>query len=163
LRGKLEFETSVGVGTRALVTLAVAEPTQRSRHTDPPVSNVRPLQRLRILTIDDDPMILKALARVLRNHDVTAVTGGRDAIELLRAGQEYDIILCDVMMPDLTGMDVYHLVEQFDRKLIERIVFLTGGAFTESTREFLDNVPNTTLEKPLDVARINEILSARAG
>jgi FixJ family two-component response regulator len=64
------------------------------------------------------------------------------------------------MMPDLTGMDVYHRVLDFDRSVAERIVFLTGGAFTEMTRDFLDSVPNQRLEKPFDVARISELLGA---
>jgi signal transduction histidine kinase/CheY-like chemotaxis protein len=160
LNGTLEFGSAGGRGTRVSVTLPAQAADMPSSNVVLARASLGPLKSLRILAIDDDPMVLRALRRLLKTHDLTVVAGGREALDLLRSGKEFDVILCDLMMPDLTGMDVYEHVHDFDRTLAERIVFLTGGAFTEKTREFLDSVSNQRLEKPFDVARINELLGA---
>ncbi len=86
--------------------------------------------------------------------DVTVFTGAREAIERIAAGERYDAILCDLMMPDVTGMDLYERVAGLDRPSADRIVFLTGGAFTRRAEDFLRLVKNPRLEKPFDTAML---------
>jgi len=119
--------------------------------------------RYRVLAIDDDPLVIKALKRVLRAYDLTTTQGGREALELLSSQQPFHVILCDLMMPDLTGIDVYHRVKASDPGLEERIVFLTGGAFTEQARGFLATVPNLRLDKPFSPEGLEKVIRRAAG
>jgi PAS domain S-box-containing protein len=113
----------------------------------------------RLLIVDDEPMILGALRRSFSSdYHVTCVGDGRRALERIRAGERYDVILCDVMMPEITGMDLYAEMSRIAPEQIERMVFVTGGAFTPRAREFLENIPNARVEKPIDFQNLKLLL-----
>jgi len=131
--------------------------SKKSSTAPPPEPDNEP--RVRVLVVDDEPLVLKALTRQLREYDVTPCNSGTKALELLRQ-QSYDIVLCDLMMPDLTGMDLFEEVEQFDAGLAGRIVFMTGGAFTDRATEFLASVENPRIEKPVHGKRLSELAEA---
>ena len=76
-------------------------------------------------------------------------------------GDRYDVILCDLMMPVMTGMDLYAEVVRVAPKLVGRLVFMTGGAFTPRARAFLESVSNPCLEKPLDTSQAAQHHRAR--
>jgi CheY-like chemotaxis protein len=120
------------------------------------------LRRGRILVVDDEPMLASAIRRVLaRHHDVVTTTRALDALERLRAGATFDIIFSDLMMPQVTGMELYaRLCEEFPDQAL-RVVFLTGGAFTQAARDFLAKVKNPTLEKPIDRRGLLALVSER--
>jgi len=90
-----------------------------------------------------------ALRRVLAEHEVELVHSGQAAVARL-CGGEFDLVLCDLLMPDLTGMDVHDKVMAAAPDVAERMVFMTGGAFTARAREFLERVPNARFDKPID-------------
>lgn len=105
--------------------------------------------RPRILVIDDEPLIGSLIGRVLGSaYEVVAVVHGQMGLDLLAANDDFDLILCDLMMPDLTGMDVHAAL--FDRQSPHAgtMVFLTGGAFVGHAGQFLASVANVCLEKP---------------
>ena len=105
----------------------------------------------RILVVDDEPLVGRSLKRHLSpQHDITTVTRGREAIERALA-EPYDVILCDLMMPDVSGADVYDEVTAARPDLAGRFVFMTGGAFTPRGREFVKSVAATVLSKPFDL------------
>jgi PAS domain S-box-containing protein len=113
----------------------------------------------RMLIVDDEPMILGALRRSFSSdYHVTCVGDGRRALERLRAGERYDVILCDLMMPEMTGMDLYGELGKLAPDQVERVVFVTGGAFTPRAREFLERVPNARVEKPIDFQNLRLLL-----
>jgi two-component system NtrC family sensor kinase len=91
--------------------------------------------------------------------DVTVFTNAREALEVIRAGHHYDAVLCDLMMPEVTGMDLYERVAELHPPSAERIVFLTGGAFTRRAEDFLRFVKNPRLEKPFDRAKLTAALA----
>jgi PAS domain S-box-containing protein len=106
-------------------------------------------QRARVLVVDDEPRIGSAIARILDPaHEVTAVYTARDAIKRLERGEQYDIILCDILMPQMSGYDLYRSLEQIAPEAVNRIIFMTGGPFSTRGAGFLDSVPNARLEKP---------------
>lgn len=108
-------------------------------------------RRGRVLVIDDEEAVGAVVRRILtRDNDVTTVTRADDGLVLLLQGARFDVILCDMMMPEMSGPDFYHALESSLSDLLETVVFVTGGAFTAKTREFLDHVPNSRLEKPFD-------------
>lgn len=107
--------------------------------------------------IDDEPLILKVVTTLLSpEHEVTCESRGADALERIRRGQRFDAILCDLMMPDASGMDVYDGIVEVAPQQARAMVFLTGGAFTPRAQKFLERVPNATLEKPFDGAALQE-------
>ena len=118
-------------------------------------------KEVRILVVDDEPMITAALRRILScEHDVETATDGRTALDLVRA-QEFDVIFCDVMMPHMTGMEFYEHVRAARPAQAERIVFMTGDAFTTRARAFLDEVRNERIEKPFEAHVIRALITAR--
>jgi CheY-like chemotaxis protein len=122
----------------------------------------RAARRGRILLVDDDHLIAVTVRRALgAEHDVTALLRAQDALDRIASGERYDVILCDVMMPSMTGIEFH---ERLSRELPEqagRIVFLTGGVFTPTARTFLDEVPNLRMEKPFEVQALRALVNER--
>ena len=115
----------------------------------------------RVLVVDDDPMVLRSLTRFLaRDFDVAAARNGREALDLVRAGATFDALLCDLMMPELSGIELHELLERDDPELARRTIFLTGGTFSARAQAFLEAVGRPHLEKPVDVKRVRELLLA---
>src|SRR5581483_4934690 len=152
LDGRIEVESEVGKGTTFRVLLPAATPESR---VQPPVDQSLAARRSRVLIVDDDMVVAYALKRLLeRSHDVTVKTGARDVLDGIGGGDRYDVILCDLMMPEMTGMDLYEALAQQVPDEAQRMIFLTGGAFTQRSREFLDQVSNRRLEKPCDLRQL---------
>jgi CheY-like chemotaxis protein len=106
-------------------------------------------------------MLRAAIGRMLSaEHEAVAATCVREAIEQISRGERFDIILCDVMMPELTGVDLHAALSQLAPEQAEKIIFMTGGAFTNGAREFLDRVQNPRIEKPFDA---DQLLSLARG
>ena len=117
----------------------------------PPAAPAPAGKRGAVLVIDDEPLILRVVTALLApEHEVTCESRGRDALERIRGGQRFDAILCDLMMPDATGMDVYDGILQIAPGQAAAMIFLTGGAFTARAQQFLERIPNAALQKPFD-------------
>jgi signal transduction histidine kinase len=149
--GEITVESEPGVGSVFRVFLNRAK--ERMKSDAPPRPPVLPaLPRRRVLVVDDEPMIATSLRRVLAKHyEVAACTGGAEALALLTSKHDFQLILCDIMMPDVSGIDVYEELLRTAPDTARRMVFMTGGAFTPRAKAFLDHVPNHRLEKPIDV------------
>ena len=95
------------------------------------------------------------------HHDVVVVTSAADALLRLAADDRFDAVLCDLMMPDMTGMELFAEVQQRLPAYTERFVFMTGGPFTPMAREFLDTLGKPCLDKPFDAIELLDALSMR--
>jgi CheY-like chemotaxis protein len=162
--GTIAFESTVGRGTVFRVKLPVAGGADQEHTTPLPkfVPQV-PSRRGAILVIDDEEAIGLAIKRFMSHeHEVTTVTGARAALDLFAKGERYDVIFCDLMMPQVTGMELHEQVRERFPEQANRIVFVTGGAFTTAAREFLDTVANRRVEKPFDLkvlkALVNDLI-----
>lgn len=114
---------------------------------------------LRVLVVDDEPLIGTTLRILLDDHDVEVVTSGRAAQKVLAEGA-FDVVLCDLMLDDLSGMELSALLDEARPDLKEHVIFMTGGAFTEEARTFLRGVPKgRQLEKPFSAAEIQDLLA----
>ncbi|HMI86503.1 MAG TPA: response regulator [Polyangiaceae bacterium] len=117
----------------------------------------------RVLVIDDEAAVGRTIQRLLgEQYDVVVVTAGSDAIDLLvNKRAEFDLILCDLTMPDITGMDVYTRSVEARADIGQCFVFMTGGTFSPRTRDFLDQVPNERLDKPFDLQTVRNLARSR--
>jgi DNA-binding NtrC family response regulator len=113
-----------------------------------------------VLLIDDEKRLGEAIARALSDdHDVELESEARRALDRLRGGETFDVILCDLMMPVMTGMDLYAEVMQRDPKLASRFVFMTGGAFSARAQAFLQTVGTSCLQKPVDMSHLRSLIA----
>jgi two-component system cell cycle sensor histidine kinase/response regulator CckA len=112
-----------------------------------------------MLVVDDEPVIGSVLRRIFRGtHDVTVAEGGQQALSMMDAGADFDVVLCDVVMPDLTGPQVYEAVRERHPRLLDRFVFITGGAIHEKTRTFLASIESPVLSKPFELGAVRELV-----
>ncbi|HYI02345.1 hybrid sensor histidine kinase/response regulator [Hyalangium sp.] len=150
LGGRLELESEVGRGSIFRIVLpAVAHPSIASLPEPARELSPGPGRRGRILIVDDEPLVSQAIRRALqREHEVMALTSAREAHARLTGGEQFDLILCDIMMPEMSGIDLHEELARVAPELAARMVFLTGGAFTARAREFLSQIKNPCVEKP---------------
>jgi len=112
------------------------------------------------MIIDDEQGVADSLRRVLaRHHEVDAFSDPRVALQALESGKVFDLVLCDLTMPYLSGAELFERVTAKAPQLASRFVFITGGATTAATAAFLAAAPNETLEKPFDAATVLELLT----
>jgi CheY-like chemotaxis protein len=158
LKGEIYIESQVGSGTTVRLIMPPAEgmpKAEEAKPLSPHDVGVPDERRLRVLLIDDETALGTSLRRCISRYwNASFVNDGRQALELLRHDCGYDVIVCDLMMPEVTGMDIYEELVQSKPDLSKRILFMTGGAFTERARTFLDSVPNRHLDKPFDLAQL---------
>jgi two-component system cell cycle sensor histidine kinase/response regulator CckA len=158
-QGTIEVESRPGVGSTFRVVLASAG----AQAALPPPKRSPSAQlhaRKRVLVIDDEPEIGRSLMRALKaEHDVSAVTCAREALARLLTDDLYDAVLCDVMMPEMTGVELYAELERRKPELAERILFFTGGAFTPSTQAFVQRMAGRCFEKPFNIGDVKRKLA----
>jgi PAS domain S-box-containing protein len=157
LGGELQAESELGRGTtmRMLLEPATASPIR------PEIPAPRPsVPPARILIIDDDRSLLFTLKFTLQErHMVTTASSGEEALGLLTVpSADYDLVLCDLMMSPLSGMDVHERLRAIRPDIADRMVFMTGGAFTERAAGFLASVENPRLEKPFLSTAVEALL-----
>jgi PAS domain S-box-containing protein len=157
MKGELSATSKPGVGS----TFRVILPTSTQQPYLPTPSTVANAnRRRRVLVIDDEPGIASVFRRIIgRSHEVVVVQSGREALALLEKDDAFDRIFCDLMMADLTGMDVYDALAARQRDCLERFIFMTGGSFTERARTFLQTVPFPRIDKPFDPQHIRDLVA----
>jgi signal transduction histidine kinase len=165
LGGRMDVESSVESGTIFSVVLPAAGTDaaldSQKRPSTPPSPPPEPIEtRLNVLVIDDDPGVASTLGAMLEaHHDVTSVESAREGLRLLLGPDRFDIAFCDLVMPEVSGIDLYCALELNRPEATSRIVFMTGGVFTPEAERFLARVPNLRIEKPFSLARVEQLLA----
>lgn len=159
--GTIDVSSELGVGTTFVVRLPRSTRVDAPHATKLP-SSVKPSSRATVIVIDDEPLVGRSIRRALRGHDVEVFASGTEAIARLCSDAPYDVVFCDLMMPEVSGIEVYQQVAAQRPDLAERFVFMTGGAFTSAARAFLDATPLVCLEKPFELRQIRDLVAERA-
>ena len=166
LGGAMSVESEVGSGSLFRVELPSVEhspaTTTTARKGSAPSSPAVSAERGRLLVVDDEPIVCFSLQRLLSNEgEVIAVTSAREALARIESGERFDVIFCDLMMPQMDGPAMYDELLKIAPSQAERMVFITGGAFTKRARDFIERVPNAHLGKPFDVDALVRLVRSR--
>jgi signal transduction histidine kinase/ActR/RegA family two-component response regulator len=160
LGGELSVESTPGRGSLFRVALPPACLPGVAEAADEPAPAATAATHARILVVDDDPGIGEIVRQALaRDHDVIATTSGDEALSLLAEVGPFDVILCDLMMPIMTGMQLHAEVARRAPGQASRIVFITGGAFTPRAQAFLATTANPRLDKPFTPAELRGMVA----
>jgi two-component system, cell cycle sensor histidine kinase and response regulator CckA len=163
--GEITVESRLGAGA----TFTLSFPASKLSPIVPRKSDRSPQDasgraRGRVLVVDDESVVAHTLKVLLQGeHDLVVAESGAEALELLEkepAQDAYDAILCDLMMPGMTGMELFEVIRREHPSLATRVVFMTGGVSMLRVSEFLESVPNAKFEKPFDIAELRRTLHA---
>jgi PAS domain S-box-containing protein len=164
LGGEIGFEAAPGRGTIFRVTLPAAVAAEADPQAQPMVVAAAGVaaRRGRVAVVDDEAGVCRAIERLLDDeHDIDAFGNARELAERIAEGAHYDAILCDLMMPDMTGMELFGVLQRASPALAEGMIFMTGGTFTQEAQAFLNAVPNPRLEKPFETAALRALVRAQ--
>lgn len=130
------------------------------RAADDSASVLPAARRRRVLVVDDEVRIARWICDALTEfeHDVSLASSGLEALACIESSAPFDAIVCDLMMPDLSGMDMHARVRSLRPGLERRMVFMTGGAFTPRAIRFLAENTNPCVEKPFELAELTKAL-----
>jgi CheY-like chemotaxis protein/two-component sensor histidine kinase len=157
LGGDIQVESRIGEGTCFRILL----PAERAMlSTRPPRLERVSARRAKILVIDDEPALCAVIRRLLGGeHEIHTFVDAREALRLLRHDGAFDVIFCDLMMPRMSGMEFFAELSRLCGDLASRTVFLTGGAFNGTARQFLSSFPNRVVEKPFEVISLRSAIA----
>ena len=117
----------------------------------------------RVLVVEDEEAVAEGLRLLLeQEYEVDLASSGQRALDMMLSGPPFDAVLCDLMMPGMSGIELFEAVKAAAPGMEERLVFMTGGAFTPEAEAFLDEISNARAEKPFDFASVNRLLRVAA-
>ncbi len=156
--GQITCDSRPGVGSTFSVHLPASG---AALTTSPPRPELPSLRRARVLVLDDEPALGVVIKRLLhREHDVIGCTDVWDVLGLLERDSAFDVIICDLMMPKMSGIDFFGRLRERHPELAPRVVFMTGGVFDARAQQFLRSLPNPQLDKPFESWALHQALSA---
>ncbi len=166
LGGEILVDTRPGEGATFRVRLPADDltaGTMPAASAAPPAAPVRGYPRRRVLAVDDEALLLKAYRRMIGDaHELTTALGGHEALRLLERDPNFDVILCDLQMPDMSGMELHAAVRLRIPPLAERFVFVTGGAFSSDARRFLEESVAAVIQKPFRLEDLMALIDRTA-
>jgi two-component system cell cycle sensor histidine kinase/response regulator CckA len=161
LGGELQLESQPGRGTTARIVLPLAAPHQPPTPTVERQSTSNAV-RAQVLVIDDEVCIGRSLMRGLGEHEVTVEDDPQQAFTLLvEQPERFDIVFCDLMMPTMSGMELYGALKKRLPSLAEKLVFITGDTLGEASQQFLGGVENPVFSKPFDFEEVRSFVAMR--
>lgn len=163
MNGTIRVESTPGHGSTFFVSLPSATlPSSETRPTPAPPAPAPTESKASLLIVDDEVMMCDVLRLLLEDYyEVTTVSSSREALKSLLSGESFDAVLCDVMMPELTGMDLHAELARHRPDQAPRFIFMTGGTFNERARVFLESLETAPLSKPFRLDQVRAAVEAR--
>ena len=159
--GTIEVDSKPSMGTTFRVRLPPA-PSARLIAEPAPAPRLGSATAAKVMIVDDDPLVGRSLARVLSGYEVIVVTGAARALELL--SDDVSLVLCDLMMPSMSGIKFYDELVRTRPALASRVVFMTGGVFTAEARTFVEGLPaGRIVEKPVPAKEVLALATQFSG
>ena len=148
--GEIEVDSVSGRGCTMRVLLPAAQ-------------NMTPLPlpsgRTRVMIVDDEPHLATTLRLLLEaRHDVVATTQSEQAVRILLGGAPIDVVLCDLMMPDPNGIELFRQVTERRPELKGRFIFMTGGTWSAAADQFFESSSAPLVQKPFDPAHVERLI-----
>jgi PAS domain S-box-containing protein len=161
MNGQLTVRSEPGRGATFSVLLPIPQEVPASS-VEPDVEKPAPPRAggiPRLLVVDDETALAMALKKVLEtDHEVTAVTSGRAALDLLLDGQRFDVVLCDVLMPGVSGIDLFLEIKGKKPEVAKRFIFMSGASSMPRVAEFFGSISNERIDKPVDLDQLRSLI-----
>jgi PAS domain S-box-containing protein len=165
LGGEIDVESAVGRGSTFRVAFPAAAQAPEEEEEDVPAA--RPVTRARaarVLVVDDEPMFCHAITRMIGGeHDVVTVGDAREALRRIEGGERVDLVLTDLVMPGMSGVEFHAAVARVAPDLAAGMLFVTGGAFTRGGVEFVERMGGRVLEKPVPAEELRAAVAIALG
>jgi DNA-binding response OmpR family regulator len=163
LGGTISVRSTLGEGSVFRITLRSAAATiaPDGQPTATPAATGAPVPRGRLLVVDDEAALCTTIERILgRDHDVTATTSAHRALNLIASGERFDVILSDLMMPEMTGMEFHRRLAELVPVQAARMIFMSGGTLTADGAKFLHAAGRISIDKPFRAAALRDLVAA---
>ena len=164
LGGTIAARSGGGTGNVFRVELPSANAAPEHKDAAPAHASSTPPspRRGRLLLIDDDRLVLNTLSRVFeREHEAVATLSASEALKIVAEQGPFDVIFCDLMMPNTSGMSFYEKLAKTSPRVADKVVFMTGGAFSADAEKFLTQVQNAHVAKPFDLEQVRALVRSR--
>jgi len=163
LGGELQVESTPGKGTTFRVVLPPAstkEDTMEMLQMAPREARAEDAKRARLLVLDDEPLVARGVARLLAiDYAAESACSARETLARLAQGERFDLMLCDLMMPEMSGEAFFNHLAEVAPDQREHVVFVTGGAFTPEAQHFLESLPpGRFVHKPLGAEALRALV-----
>lgn len=161
--GEISFTSKVNSGTVFKVSLPVNTGLRISEKLQEKTKREFLLPSAKILIIDDERGILNSLRRLLgKKHQVVLAESGAKALGFLTASDDFDVIICDLLMPDIDGEMLYETICESYPHLQNKIIFTTGGTFTPKLSHFFNEIKQShiCLNKPVEPNELNDAINS---
>jgi CheY-like chemotaxis protein len=156
-RGKIYAESTLGRGATFAVELPIVSEPERAELAGTPLEEPKSVAGKRILVVDDEPAVRQLLIHALAEagHDVEAIDNATVALDKLEC-ERYSLILLDVQMAGINGIELYKRMEKIDHSLQRRVIFMTGDTMTPATHDLLKSVKARCISKPFDIEQLKK-------
>jgi signal transduction histidine kinase len=150
--GEIQVQSQEGVGSQVEVQLPVPAQFRQESNTD--AGEVQTSELPRILLVDDEPPMTRAIRRVLKGlGEITVAHTAKEALEQIESSPPH-LVICDLHLPDRSGMDLFREVSQTNPELEQVFLFLTGGAKDKEGELFLEKHAERVVEKPFETPKL---------
>jgi PAS domain S-box-containing protein len=159
-QGRIYAQSTLGKGATFVIELPiVTEPAERGK-TEETRKEPQKSRGAKILVVDDEKAILTFLSRLLTawGHTVETINNADAALERLKT-ERYSLILLDIKLPGMSGIELYHHIEKTVPALTRRVMFITGDVMEGTTREFLEKSKAAHITKPLDIELLKKMIN----